>query len=543
GEPTSEGAGGAGAATETPGGDGGGTLVFGTSADPKTLDPPLASDGESLRVSEQLYEGLVSLEPGGTEPVPKLATSWKPSRDATSWTFQLQEGVSFHDGEPFNAEAVCFNFDRWYNFKGPLQLSSASYYWQVVFGGYAKTESDSGAPEESLYDSCEPVDDHTVTLNLTRPSAAFIAGLALPTFSFASPKALREFEADKVSLKDGNPAFLGSYGYEHPTGTGPFTFVDWKRDDRLTIERNDDYWGEPAKLDRIIFRPIADNGARLQALQSGEIDGYDLVEPQDVATIEADDNLQVVDRPPFNIAFLGINQAMKPMQDLAVRKALIHGLNREAVIEGLYGGRGELAKELMPPSVFGYAEDVPTYEFDPEKAKQLLTDAGYDLPVEIELWYPTDVTRPYLPDPQATFEAFSADLEQAGFKVKPRSAPWTPDYLDDTLGGKAQLYFMGQTGDFGDPDTFLGTFFREKRPMFGWEDPEIFGLLQDGLRESDKQARIALYEEANRKLMEQLPAIPFAHASPALAFKSTVQGFTPSPVTLESFAPVTIEGG
>ncbi len=102
---------------------------------------------------------------------------------------------------------------------------------------------------------------------------------------------------------------------------------------------------------------------------------------------------------------------------------------------------------------------------------------------------------------------------------------------------------MGQTGDFGDPDTFLGTFFREKRPMFGWENEEIFTLLQDALAESDQEARIAMYEEANRKLMEELPAIPFAHARPALAFKSTVKGFTPSPVTLESFAPVTIEQG
>ncbi len=223
GEPSAETAGptGGDTASEAPA-DGeeaaGGTLVFGTSADPKTLDPPLASDGESLRVSEQLYEGLVTLEPGGTEPVPALAKSWESSEDATSWTFQLREGVTFHDGEPFNAEAVCFNFDRWYNFEGRCGCPSASYYWQVVFGGYANTDPDSGAPEDSLYGSCEAVDEHTVTLNLTRPSSAFIAGLALPTFSFGSPKALEKYEADKVSVDaEGNPVFQGAT----PTSTRP----------------------------------------------------------------------------------------------------------------------------------------------------------------------------------------------------------------------------------------------------------------------------------------------------------------------------------
>jgi peptide/nickel transport system substrate-binding protein len=519
----------------------GGTLVFGASADPKTLDPPLASDGESLRVSEQLYEGLITLEPGGTEPVGKLATSWEASGDGLEWTFELQEGVTFHDGEPFNAEAVCFNFDRWYNFTGPLQLPAASYYWQVIFGGFAETDPDSGAPEESLYAGCEAVDDATVTLSLTRPSSAFIAGLALPTFSFSSPAALTEYEADAVSLDgEGNPVYEGSYAYEHPTGTGPFRFVEWTRNDRLVIERNPDYWGEPAILDQVIFRPIADNAARLQALQSGEIDGYDLVDPQDVPTIEEDPDLVILDRPAFNIGFLGINQAFPPMEDLAVRQALIHGINRQAVIDNLYTGRGELAKELMPPSVFGYADDVPTYDFDPERAQQILTDAGYDLPVEIEFWYPTDVTRPYLPDPQRTFESFTSDLEQSGFSVTPRSAPWTPDYLDATLGGQAQLYFMGQTGDFGDPDTFLGTFFREEREMFNWSNEEVFGLLQEGLLEDDQDARIELYQQANRLLMEELPAIPFAHSRPALAFRTNVEGFVPSPVTLEDFSTVTV---
>ena len=139
------------------GGGGGGELVFGTASDPVVLDGALVSDGESLRALDQMFEGLVTLKEGTTDVVPDLAESWESSPDGKSWTFHLREGVKFHDGEPFNAEAVCFNFDRWYNFKGPFQLESATYYWQTVFGGF----SDKKKP--SLYASCEATDENTVS--------------------------------------------------------------------------------------------------------------------------------------------------------------------------------------------------------------------------------------------------------------------------------------------------------------------------------------------------------------------------------------------
>ncbi len=242
--------------------------------------------------------------------------------------------MTFHDGEPFNAEAVCFNFDRWYNFTGPLQNPSASYYWQVVFGGFAEFDPESGAPEESLYQSCEAQDESTAVITLTKPSATFIPALAQQAFSIASPKALTEFEADEGTVDaDGVFQPSGTFGTEHPIGTGPFQFESWTRGDRLTLTRYDDYWGEKAKLDELIIRPIPDNAARLQALQTGEIQGYDLVEPQDIPTIEGDENLQILDRPAFNVAYVGINQAKPPMDDLEVRKAIAYGLEPP-------GGRG-----------------------------------------------------------------------------------------------------------------------------------------------------------------------------------------------------------
>jgi peptide/nickel transport system substrate-binding protein len=531
------------AASTEGGGASGGTLVFGTSSDPVVLDGALVSDGESLRVIDQIFETLVSLKPGTTELEPGLAESWELSDDGLTYTFKLREGVKFHDGTDFNAAAVCTNFDRWYNFTGSFQNPSASYYWQTVFGGFAKTDPDSGAPAESYYQSCTAVDDSTVELKLTKPSSAILGALSLSSFAIASPKALEEFGADEGTVDDEGVFHpTGSFGTEHPIGTGPFKFESWTRGDKLTIARNDDYYGEKAKLDKVIFRPISDNAARLQALQTGEIQGYDLVEPQDVEAIEGDDNLQILDRPAFNVGYVGFNQAKKPLDNVKVRQAIAHGLNRQEVVDEFYGGRGEVAKEFMPPEVVGYADDVTEYEFDPEKSKQLLQEAGLTLPVPITFWYPSDVSRPYMPDPKRNFEAFRASLEQSGFKVTPKTAPWSPDYLGNVDEGNAQVYLLGWTGDYGDPDNFVGTFFQNPQKAWGFDNKEIFTALNDAETETDLEKRQQLYQEANRKIMDFLPGVPYVHTKPALAFAANVKGYQPSPVSLESFAPVTIEG-
>ena len=534
-----------GAATTEASGEEGGTLVFAGAADPILLDGALVSDGESLRVITQIFETLVALTPGTTEPEPGLATEWEANEDGTVWTFQIREGVTFHDGEPLNAEAVCFNFDRWYNFKGALANPAASYYWQVVFGGFAEYDESTGAPEESLYESCEATDELTAVLTLTKPSATFIPALSQQSFSIASPKALQDGNADEGSI-DAEGVFTssGTFGTETPIGTGPFKFESWVRNDRLTLVRNDDYWGEKAKIDELIIRPIADNAARLQALQTGEIQGYDLVEPQDIETIEGDDTLQIIDRPAFNVAYVGFNIAKKPTDDIEVRKAIAHGLDRQAVVDNFYSGRGVVATQFMPPEVVGYADDVPTYEYDPEKAKQILTDAGYTLPVPLEFWYPTDVSRPYMPDPKRNFEAFAASLNNSGFKVTPKSAPWNPDYLGRVDAGNAgNLRLLGWTGDYGDADNFIGTFFQTPQGAWGTTTTpltEVMDLLNQGEIETDEAKRESIYQDANRQIMTDLPGVPYAHSKPALAFSAKVQGYVASPTTNESFATVTI---
>jgi peptide/nickel transport system substrate-binding protein len=350
------------------GGKTGGTLVFAGASDPVVIDGALVSDGESIRVITQLFETLINLKPGTTELAPGLATEWEVSPDALTYTFALREGVKFHDGTDFNAAAVCFNFDRWYNFKGPLQSPSASYYYSAFFGGFKKNESEDLS--DPLYKSCEARNATTAVITLTRPSASLLGALVQQAFSIASPDALKKYNADAGSL-DPDTGFKpsGTFGTEHPIGTGPFEFVSWTREDRIVLKRYENYWGEKAKLDQLIIRPIADNAARLQALQADEIQGYDLVEPQDIPTIEGTDNLKILSRPAFNVAYVGINQAKKPMDNLKVRQAVAYGLDRAAVVNNFYGGRGVVAKEMMPPEVEGYADTVTEYPYDPEKAK------------------------------------------------------------------------------------------------------------------------------------------------------------------------------
>ena len=514
----------------------GGTLVFGTSADPVSMDGAYVSDGESLRVIRQIFETLVTTKPGGTDIEPLLATAYEPSADGKTWTFTLRKGVKFQDGTDFDAKSVCFNFDRWYNFKGVQQSAAVSYYWQTVFSGYAKNEDPSLSP--SLYKSCTADADGKAVIELSSPSASFLSGLALAAFSISSPAALVKYDADKVSGTGEEPRFDGTFGTQHPVGTGPFTLETYEPNNRLVLARNDSYWGDKALLDKVIFRPIADGPARRQALQAGEIQGYDLVDPADLGALKGA-GFQVLERPAFNVGYVGFNTAKKPFDNAKIRQAVAYALNRQALVTAKYPPGAEVAKEFMPPSLFGYSDGVTEYGYDPEKAKQLVKESGVVNPT-LEFWYPTGVSRPYMPDPSANFQAFSADLKAAGFTVTPKSAPWNPDYLKAVNSGQAGMYLLGWTGDFGDPDNFVGTFFRTKQPAWGPIDPSIYSALEAARQEPDEAKRTELYKAANDKIMEFLPGVPYVHTKPALAFAKGITGYVPSPVSIEDFSKVSL---
>jgi len=514
----------------------GGTLVFGTSSDPISMDGILVSDGESLRVVKQIFETLVTTKEGGTDVVPLLAKSWSASADGLAWTFNLRTGVRFHDGTAFDAPAVCANFDRWYNFKGLLQSSSLSYYWSTVFLGFAHNEDPSLG--QSIYKSCEAKDDSTAVITLTKPSASFLAALAIPAFSIASPTALKQYNADNVAGSADSPKFNGTFGSQHPIGTGPLKLESFTPNDKLVLARFDSYWGQKSLLDKVIFKPIADGSARRQALESGEIQGYDLVSPEDLPALRGA-GFQVLDRPAFNVGYIGFNQAKPPLNNAKFRQAVAYALNRPALVKAKYPAGAEVAKEFMPPELFGYAPDVTDYSYSPDKARQLLKDAGLVNPT-VEFAYPTNISRPYMPDPGANFQAFKADLEAVGIKVVPKSAPWKPDYVRAVDAGSYQMYLLGWTGDFGDPDDFIGVFFGSKQPAWGFDNQDIFSGLAAAKSETDPAKRTTDYKALNRKIMDFLPGLPYVHTKPNLAFAKNVHGFVPSPVQNEQFSLVNL---
>jgi peptide/nickel transport system substrate-binding protein len=528
------------------GGQTGGTLVFGAAGDPAMLDPAFGSDGETFRVSRQIFEGLLGNELGGTDPVPELAEDWEVSEDGLEYTFSLQDGVTFHDGTDFNAEAVCFNFDRWHNFEGLAQSPSASYYYQAVFGGFASTPD-----TPSIYESCEATDESTAVVKLTQVTSKFPSALALPSFSIQSPTALEEFDADNLS-GDEDALTYPEYAMEHPVGTGPFKFDSWDRGNgEVTIVRNDDYWGEKALLDEIIFRTIPDGNTRRQELEAGSIDGYDFVAPADYETLE-DAGLQVLVRDPFNILYLGMNggnvpdtQANPALKDERVRQAIAHAIDRETIVTSLLPDGAEAATQFMPPTVDGWADDVTTYEYDLERARELLAEAGAE-GTTLRFFYPTDVSRPYLPDPAAMFQVISRNLTDAGFTVVPTALPWNPDYLNAVQAGQADIHLLGWTGDYNDAYNFIGTFFAEAAndqasAEFGaFSAPDIFAALAEADAEPDPANRTELYQEANRLIMDYLPGVPISHSPPALVVSERVQGLEPSPLTAEVFSTVSL---
>jgi peptide/nickel transport system substrate-binding protein len=371
------------------GGKSGGTLVFGTSADPVSMDGAYVSDGESLRVVRQLFETLVTTEPGGTEIVPGLAKEWESTDDGKKWTFTLQDGVKFHDGTDFNAEAVCANFDRWYNFKGVQQSASVSYYWQTVFTGYAKNEDPSLGT--SLYQSCEAADGKAV-INLTsRPPPSCPAWRWRRSRSPA-PRRSTKFEADKVTGTGEEPRFEGTFGTQNPIGTGPFKLETYEPNNRLVLARFDDYWGDKSKLDKVIFKPIADGPARRQALEAGEIQGYDLVDPADLG---APRGRRLPDRRAP-----GVQRRLRRLQHRqeAVRqpedppgRSRTRSTARRSSRQVPARRRGGQAVHAAEP--VRLRRRRPEYEYSVEKAKALIAESGVTNPTSSSGTRPASAVR------------------------------------------------------------------------------------------------------------------------------------------------------
>lgn len=512
----------------------GGTLVFAGASLAASLDPSQTSDGESFRVLQQVYEPLVDLKPGTVdEIVGVLAESWEGEPDGTEYVFHLKQGVTFHDGTPFNAEAVKVNFDRWQNF--PEELQANAYYYGAIMDGFG---------DGNLISSVEATDESTVTITLREPSPSFLYGITLTPFSIVSPAILEQTNADDPTASTfGTDVVQG--------GTGPFKLEEYVPDDSAVLVRNEDYHGEHlAYLDRVIIRPIADPAARLQALQGGSVQGFDLIAPGDRAAVEDTEGFQLVNRESYNSLYLGLNPTASdnsPLQDVSVRRAVAMAIDREALIDPFYGGGGTVADCFMPPTSGWYESvcaNVESVEFDPEGARALLEEAGFtaDNPAVVNFWYPTEVTRPYMPDPRGLHEAITSMLEDAGFQVEPGSAVWATEYVGDAQNGAYDLHFLGWTGDYDDPQNWYGVHFGYSQG----EPAAQFACDVDGLEEAIDSAEGALEEsergaawaEVAQLVQNNFCFVTLVHGDTGIALTDQVQNYVANPTGSESFLEV-----
>ncbi|MFI2508620.1 ABC transporter substrate-binding protein [Streptomyces sp. NPDC018972] len=511
------------------------TFVFAGAGDPGSLDPALASDGETFRVTRQAFEALLEHESGGTKLVGGLAETWSSNDEGTVWTFNLRKGVKFHDGEAFNAAAVCANYDHWFNWTGTYQSSAVSYYWQTIMGGFAKNE-DKETPEAN-YKSCTAKDENTAVIEVKKPSANLPGGFSLQALAIHSPKALKEYAKEEATAK-GDAITYPKYSQEAGTvaGTGPYKITKWNKGNKeVTLERFDDYWGDKAKIKNLVFRTIDTEEGRRQALQAGDIDGYDLVAPADVKTLE-DEGYVVPTRGVFNLFYVGMSQgANKALKKKEVRQAIAQAIDKENLVKTQLPEGGKVADQFMPDTIAGYSKNVKKYPYDTAAAKSLLKKAGEEK-LKVEFCYPTEVTRPYMPAPQDLFELMKADLEKAGITVTPKAMKWAPDYIDATEAGSCDLHMLGWTGDFNDGFNFIGTWFAGYDKQWGFKDKKVFDAVNAGSKLGKAEERIAAYEKANEAIMEYLPGVPVSSSPPAIAFAKNVNPPNVSPLTQEVFA-------
>ncbi|RWR05037.1 ABC transporter substrate-binding protein [Siminovitchia fortis] len=496
----------------------GGTMIYARGGDAVKLDPITVTDGESLIVTHQILETLVKYEKETADIVPGLAKDWEVSDDGTTYTFELEEGVKFHDGTDFNADAVVKNFERWMNGKDEAEFP----YFVSQFGGFKGEEA-------AVIKEVKAVDENKVEFTLFRPQAPFLKNLAMTPFGISSPAAIEKF---------------GDKYIENPVGTGPFKFESWKRNDTITVVKNEDYWKEGLpKLDKVIFKVITDNSARLNALIKGEVDLIDGLNPSDVEKVKADSNLQIFERPSMNIGYLGFNVEKEPFDNKKVRQAISHAINKQAIIDNFYEGTAEPAKNPIPPSINGYNDEIEDYEFDLDKAKKLLEEAGFKDGFKMDLWA-MPVPRPYMPNGQKVAEAIQADLEKLNIEVNIVSMEWGT-YLEKVRDGEAPMFMLGWTGDNGDADNFLYALLDKdsigSNNYSRYASEDVHKLLIEAQTETDEDKRSELYKEALEIIHDDAPWVPLAHSVPQLAGKSTIDGFFPHPTGSQAFDDVSME--
>jgi peptide/nickel transport system substrate-binding protein len=504
---------------------------FGTAAQPLGLDPALSNDVESQRITRQILEGLVGVDQVTGKPTPLLATEWTESNEGRSYTFKLRTDVVFQDGTPFNADAVCTNFNRWFAFSPELRRQAPGSSFKDVF----KAHSDE--PELSIFKSCTAVSADTVQIDLTQRFTAFLQALTLPAFAIASPAALAAGTAEVLDQNRGGQP-VSVFGTS-PVGTGPFSLASWD-EGSVTLATNTSYWGDRGQIATINFVAYDHPQARLQALLDGKIDGYDAV------TVGNFDQLvkrgkQIVQRDPFSVMYVGINQDIPVLKNLKVRQAIEMAIDKETLIRRFFIDNTAKATQFVPPKISGFNNDAPELGHDPAKAREYLEEGGY-AGEELKFYYPLNVTRPYLPTPEKVYAEISRQLTAVGINIRPVPVDWADGYLQKVQSpGDHALHLLGWNGSYSDADNFVGPLFGEKNGEFGYHDPQVFSKINRARGLPEGEERDEQYHTINAQIAATVPAVPVAFPISALALSDRVLSYPASPVLNEVFTKVQLK--
>lgn len=479
--------------------------------------------------AETLFERLVAFAPGSTEIVPALAESWEIADDGLSYTFTLRKGVKFHanrDFTPsrtFNADDVLWSFQR--------QLDPAHPWHKLSLRGFPYAEAMGLA---QLIERVEKLDEHRVRFVLKHPEAPFLANLAMGFASIYSAE-----YADHL-LAAGTPERLNNV----PIGTGPFIFERYAKDAQVRFRGNPDYWGGAPKVERLILAITPEPNVRQQRLKAGDCQIALYPRPVDIPALKADPQLQVLELDSLLTAYIGINTRHPPLDDVRVRQALNLAFDKTAYIRAQYGeGNATPAVAPYPATLWGHDETLQDWPHDPERARQLLAEAGHANGFALSIW-----TRPgggpTNPNPGIGAQMLQADLAAIGIRSDIRVFEWG-ELIKRAKNGEHDLVFMGWAGDNGDPDNFLTPNLscaaaESGENQAGWCDKAFDALITQARREPEQSKRAALYRQALAIFHEQAPWIALAHPKQFAALRKGVEGFVLSPMGSNNYSRVNV---
>jgi peptide/nickel transport system substrate-binding protein len=493
---------------------GGGTIIVGAETDIESGDPIKASALATTRVLRNVYDGLVEFKLGSNELEPGLAESWAISEDGRQYTFTLRQGITFHDGEPFNAQAVEFAFRRAFD-------TAFEFYEPANTVGFFLV---------GLQD-VEVIDDYTVRLTLAEPNAAFLEFLGYGAGRIVSPKAVRE---------NGN-AWLS----DNPVGTGPFTFVAWEKGQRVELARNENYWkpDEP-KAERLIFVPIPEPTARVTALLTGQVNMITVVPPDAVPQIEANPDFVYEQGPGNHYWFIVLNTREGPFADKRVRQAANYAIDRQGLADQILSGSARAATQPMPAANWAYADEISGYAYDPEKAKELLAEAGYPDGFTAKMIIPVSGSGMMLPVQMN--EYIQGNLRDVGINVEIQSYEWV-SYLGLWAQGlNEEVAMNNQSIMSSEPYVMNFLFGSNFQPPNGWNtgyysNSEVDALLNQALATADRNERAELYAQAQALIVEDAPWIFVVNDLQPMAYSAKVKGYVNNPAYVINFNPIYVE--